>query len=217
MPETGIGFIPDVGGTWLLTRDGGVGLYMALSGETVGAGDAIHARFADMLVDSASLSELLRLLRNIEAADEIRPLLARFAKAPGVGPLAREEVLLRDAMSRNDVEDIIAALEADGSDFARTAAVTIGARSPTSLKVTLRLLRRAAAADRLETCLVDEYRAACYLLETDDLYEGIRVAVVDKDRRPRWSPPTLAAVDEARILALLQGGVEQEPTFRSWT
>lgn len=217
MPETGIGFIPDVGGTWLLTRDGGAGLYMALSGETVGAADAIHVGLADVLVDSAAIPEFLRLLRNIEAADEVRSIVARFANPPGVGPLMRHEDLLREAMSRERVEDIISALMAEGSDFARAAALTISKRSPTSLKLTLELLKRAAAADRLETCLVNEYRAGCNLLETHDLYEGIRAAVVDKDRNPRWSPPTLDAVDDARVFALLASGGDPEPVFRPWT
>lgn len=217
MPETGIGFIPDVGGTWLLTRNGGAGLYMALSGEAVGADDAIYVGLADVLVDSGSVPELRRSLQDIESADEVRPLLARFSKQTAAGPLQRNETLLRGAMSKDRVEDIIAALEADRSDFARTAALTIAKRSPTSLKLTLRLLKRAATADRLETCLVDEYRAACNLLETHDLYEGIRAAVVDKDRDPRWAPATLAAVEDETISALLRGGGEPEPIFRAWT
>lgn len=217
MPETGIGFIPDVGGTWLLTRNGGAGLYMALSGVTVGAEDVIHVGLADCLIDSGAIPDLLHRLRNIEAAADVRPLLARFAKPPGVGPLAHNEALLREAMSRERVEDMISALTAEGSDFARTAALTMSRRSPTSLKLTRELLRRAAAADRLETCLISEYRAACNLLETHDLYEGIRAAVVDKDRNPRWSPATLEAVDDGRVMELLRAGGEPEPVFKPWT
>jgi enoyl-CoA hydratase len=213
MPETGIGFIPDIGGTWLLTSDSGVGLYMALSGETVGAEDAIYAGLADTLVDSAAILELLTLLREIDAAEEIDPLLARFATKPGTGPLTRNDALLREAMSKDTVEEVVASLAAARSDFARTAALTIAKRSPTSLKATFELLKRAAAADRLETCLVNEYRAACSLVETHDLYEGIRAAVIDKDRRPRWSPASLAEVSDERIRALLAGTGDPEPVF----
>lgn len=216
MPETGIGFIPDVGGSWLLTRDGGAGLYMALSGESVGAADAIHLRLADVLIESAAIPEVLRLLREIETSDEVRPLVERFAQPPAPAPLASNEALLRDAMSKERVEDMIAALIDDGSEFGRAAALTISKRSPTSLELTHELLKRAAAADRLETCLVNEYRVACNLLDTHDLHEGIRAAVVDKDRKPRWSPPTLGAVDDARILALLESGNGEEPVFRPW-
>jgi enoyl-CoA hydratase len=213
MPETGIGFIPDVGGSWLLTRNGGVGRYMALSGETVGPHDAIFAGLADVLVDSAALPELLSLLRDIGDAGEVRPLLARFAKSSGLGPLSRHESLLRRVMAHGSVERIIAALQAEGSDFAREAAATIASRSPTSLKVTLQLLRRAARAESLEACLLQEFRTACNLLSTHDLYEGIRAAVIDKDRAPRWSPATLVEVEEALVNALLDGGAAPKLDF----
>ncbi|MBY6241776.1 3-hydroxyisobutyryl-CoA hydrolase [Methylosinus sp. Sm6] len=217
MPETGIGFIPDVGGTWLLTRNGGVGLYMALSGESVGPQDAISAGLADVLVDSAALPEILRELREAATMDDIRPLLARFARHSGLGPLAQHESLLRRAMAKESVGETIETLRSEGSEFARKAAETIASRSPTSLKLTSLLLKRAADADRLEDCLLDEYRAACNLLRSHDLYEGIRAAVIDKDRKPLWSPATLEQVDDDSIGALLASGGEPEPNFRAWT
>lgn len=216
MPETGIGFIPDVGGTWLLTRKGAVGTYMALSGEAVGAEDAIHAGLADIFIDSKSISEAMDGLMTIERAEDVRPLLAHFARQPATGPLAANESLLERTMSQERVEDIIAALIANGSDFALQAAHKISKRSPTSLKLTRELLRRGAAADKLETCLANEFRAACSLVETHDLYEGIRAAIVDKDRNPHWEPATLEQVDDARVLALLKGRGDPEPVFRPW-
>ncbi|HEY8260539.1 MAG TPA: enoyl-CoA hydratase/isomerase family protein [Methylosinus sp.] len=217
MPETGIGFIPDVGGTWLLTRNGGLALYMALSGESVGAQDAISAGLADVLVESESLPQLLSELGEVATMDDVRPLLARYAKPSGLGPLGQQESLLRRVMAKESVEEIIAALEAEGSQFAWRAAATLASRSPTSLKLTLLLLRRAAGAADLEACLLDEYRAACNLLRTHDLFEGIRAAVIDKDRAPRWSPARLEEASDASIAALLESGGEPEPNFRSWT
>jgi enoyl-CoA hydratase len=217
MPETGIGFIPDVGGTWLLTRNGGLALYMALSGESVGAQDAISAGLADVLVESESLPQLLAELGEVATMDDVRPLLARYARPSGLGPLGQQDSLLRRVMAKESVEEIIAALEAEGSQFAWRAAATLATRSPTSLKLTLLLLRRAAGAADLEACLVDEYRAACNLLRTHDLFEGIRAAVVDKDRAPRWSPARLAEVSDAATAALLESGDEPEPNFRSWS
>jgi enoyl-CoA hydratase len=217
MPETGIGFVPDVGGTWLLTRNGGVGWYMALSGETVGPQDAISAGLADVLVDSAALPELIAQLRETKTMDEIRPLLARFAKPAGLGPLAQQEALLRRTMSKDSIAEIIAALAAEDSDFARAAAAQIAARSPTSLKLTLLLLKRAANAACLEDCLRDEFHAACNLLRSHDLYEGIRAAVIDKDRDPQWEPAFLDEVDDAAVAALLESCGAPEPNFRSWT
>jgi enoyl-CoA hydratase len=112
---------------------------------------------------------------------------------------------------------MIAALRAEGSEFARKAAETIAMRSPTSLKLTALLLKRAANAQRLEDCLLAEYRAACNLLGSHDLHEGIRAAVIDKDRRPRWSPATLDEVDDSAVAALLESGDVPEPNFRAWT
>jgi enoyl-CoA hydratase len=217
MPETGIGFIPDVGGTWLLTRNGGLALYMALSGESVGAQDAISAGLADVLVESESLPQLLSELGEVATMDDVRPLLARYARPSGLGPLGQQESLLRRVMAKESVEEILAALEAEGSQFAWRAAATLASRSPTSLKLTLLLLRRAASAADLEACLLDEYRAACNLLRTHDLFEGIRAAVIDKDRAPRWSPARLEEASDASIAALLESGGEPEPNFRSWT
>ncbi|ATQ68688.1 MULTISPECIES: enoyl-CoA hydratase/isomerase family protein [Methylosinus] len=217
MPETGIGFIPDVGGTWLLTRNGGVGLYMALAGDSVGAQDAISAGLADVFIDSSSLPELLGELREVATMDDVRPLLARYARHTGLGPLAQHEALLRRTMAHESVAEMIAALRADGSEFARKAADTIAMRSPTSLKLTALLLKRAANAQRLEDCLLAEYRAACNLLRSHDLFEGIRAAVIDKDRRPRWSPATLDEVDDSAVAALLESCDEPEPNFRAWT
>ncbi|MBI1868083.1 MAG: enoyl-CoA hydratase/isomerase family protein [Methylocystis sp.] len=216
MPETGIGFIPDVGGTWLLTRDGGAGIYMALSGSTVGAADAIHVGLADILVDSARLPDLLKQLANIGGRDDVDPVLSSFACLPDVGVLENEKALLDTAMMRESVEEIIAALVDDGSDFARQAASDIYKRSPTSLKLTHELLKRAMAADALGTCLTNEYRAACSLLETHDLYEGIRAAVIDKDHDPRWFPASVEHVPPSLIATLLEGTGDPEPIFRPW-
>jgi enoyl-CoA hydratase len=149
--------------------------------------------------------------------DEIRPLLARFAKPSGLGPLAQHEALLRRAMRKASIAEIIAALAAEDSDFARAAAAQIAARSPTSLKLTLLLLKRAANAACLEDCLRDEFRAACNLLRSHDLYEGIRAAVIDKDRDPHWEPAFLDEVDDAAVAALLESYGAPEPNFRSWT
>jgi enoyl-CoA hydratase len=104
-------------------------------------------------------------------------------------------------------------LRAGGSDFATAAAAEIEQRSALALKVTHALLMRARAADRLETCLFAESRAGCALLNSHDLYERIRAAVVDKDRSPRWSPPSLDTVEPGVVAAILQGTGDPEPAF----
>lgn len=216
MPETGIGFIPDVGGTWLLTRNGGAGVYMALSGAAVTATDAIHIGLADMAIRSQDAAELERRLSTIVEAKDVDAILRTFEEETDEGIFERNKTLLDTAMAHSRVEEIIGALYSANTEFAVAAAIQISQKSPTSLKVTRALLSRAAAADRLETCLTNEFRAACSLLHSHDLYEGIRAAVIDKDRNPKWSPATLAEVDERTVAEILRGDGDQEPVFRAW-
>ena len=110
------------------------------------AADAIHAGLADMTINSASIPNCERRLASIRSAKDVDEILRRLARTPGDAVLAEHGPLLDCAMRRDRVEDVIAALVADGSGFARQAAAEIGVKSPTSLKVTHALLKRAAAA-----------------------------------------------------------------------
>ena len=216
MPETGIGFIPDVGGSWLLTRDGGAGVYMALSGASVTAADAIHVGLADLLIDSSDIPRLRQDLGRIESVEDVDLVLSNLARAPNEGGLESQKPLLDAAMAHDRVEDMIAALNGGDCDFARRAASEIEQKSPTSLRLTHELLKRASRSDSLQDCLVNEFRVACRLLHSHDLFEGVRAAIVDKDRSPRWFPATLAQVEEETIAAMLRGDGEAEPAFRPW-
>jgi enoyl-CoA hydratase len=166
-----------------------------------------------MTIDSGDIPELQRRLASIRTASEVDEILSSFTRTPGDAVLARHEPLLDLAMRRDRVEDVIAALVAEGSGFARQAAAEIGVKSPTSLKITHALLKRAAEAECLETCLANEFRAACSLLSSHDLHEGIRAAIIDKDKRPHWSPATLEEVDDAAVAAIMRGGGDPEPVF----
>ncbi len=216
MPETGIGFIPDVGGSWLLTRDGGAGLYMALSGAGVTAADVIHVGVADLMIDSDDIPRLRQTLAGIGGAEDVDLVLSDLARAPNEGVLERHKPLLDAAIMHDRVEDIIAALNGCDCEFARRAARELEQKSPTSLRLTHELLKRASRSESLQNCLVNEFRVACCLLRSHDLFEGIRAAIVDKDRRPRWSPATLAQVQDETIAAMLRGDGEAEPVFRPW-
>lgn len=213
MPETGIGFIPDVGGTWLLSRSGAAGRYMALSGATVSGADALHVGLADAPIGAANCGELVERLRAIAAASEIDEILNDLHRPLENGELTRRRAALDQAMTGESVEEILDSLSASESEFARAAAREIGLKSPTSLKVTLELLKRATMAERLEDCLVNEYRAACSLLESHDLYEGIRAAIVDKDKAPRWRPGRLTDISDAAVAQILAGDGSPEPVF----
>ena len=208
MPETGIGYLPDVGGTWLLPRaPGEIGTYLGLTGEPVGAADAIFCGLADAQVPSAELPNLIdgMLALDPDAGHEgVRELIARFAQDPGAPPLAAHRARIDRCFAFDMVDEILAALDADGSDFAAATRTTLLTKAPSSLVLTLCLLRLGRGSANLEACLEREYHASLALLDEGDFREGIRAAVIDKDKTPRWNPPTLDAVDPARIARWLE-------------
>ncbi|BDV35599.1 3-hydroxyisobutyryl-CoA hydrolase [Methylocystis iwaonis] len=215
MPETRIGFIPDVGGTWLLTRRNGAGVYMALSGAAVGAADAIHVGLCDLTVASARVPELLEELTLAPNANHVDRILCSFVIDAGKGELQRHEEELQGIIALDSVERVLDHLRLNGSTFGRKAAEEIRRNSPTSLKVTHALLERARIAGRLEACLINEYRAACSLLDSHDLYEGIRAALIDKDKTPRWLPSSLEEVDDIAVQKIIEARDDPEPDFGS--
>lgn len=203
MPETGIGYVPDVGATWLLPKaPGETGTWMGLTGETVAAADAILAGLADVMVPSDRLDALVRALGCLSAGasdQDVQAVIDRFAVDPGESRLAAHRAVIDRSFCFDRVEEILAALEADGTPFARETAEVIRRRSPTSLKLTLRLLRLGRQSSSLVECLEREFCVASELLRHTDFYEGVRAAVIDKDRNPRWQPATLAEVREADL------------------
>ncbi|WUO49700.1 enoyl-CoA hydratase/isomerase family protein [Streptomyces goshikiensis] len=209
MPETGIGFVPDVGGTHLLGRaPGQLGTHLALTGAAVGAADALLCDLADHFVPSDRLAELTAELL---AGAPLREALARHTGRPAPGELAERRGWIDRCYRADTVEEIVERLFGEGDPAAKEAAETILAKSPTSLKVTLAAVRRARELGPLERVLVQEYRVSCNALRSPDLVEGIRAQVIDKDRAPRWSPATLPEVtgdDVARFFAPLGEGRE---------
>lgn len=196
MPEVGIGFIPDVGGTYLLSRTPGeLGTHIALTTSRMSAGDAITAGFADYYLASEHVPALLDTLRT-EAADIA---IAKFATAAPESEMVAQREWIDTCYSADTVEEIVAALQASAAPEAAVAAAEILAKSPVALKVTLRSLRRARALPSLEAVLNEEYRVSIASLASHDLVEGIRAQVVDKDRNPQWAPATLAEVTAAQV------------------
>ncbi|MFI2200263.1 enoyl-CoA hydratase/isomerase family protein [Streptomyces sp. NPDC020192] len=196
MPETGIGFVPDVGGTYLLGRaPGELGTHLALTGAQIGAGDALLCGLADHHIPSAALRDFVDAL----AVQSVPDALARHVQPSPQGELAERRDWIDSCYSAGTVEEILQRLLAHGDPNAKEAAETLLARSPTALKVTLAAMRRARRLGSLERVLDQEYRVSCAALGTHDLVEGIRAQVIDKDRSPRWSPATLAEVTDADV------------------
>ncbi len=209
MPETGIGYLPDVGGTWLLPRaPGELGTYLGLTGAQIGAADAIFCDLADAFIPSTALPELIAALA---AGEEVEAVLSRFARDPGPAPLADHRGVIDRCFAFDRMDEIVSALDADGSDFAGQTKEVLLTKAPSSLVLTLCLLRLGRSAPNLEACLEREFHASLAVLEEGDFREGIRAAVIDKDKSPRWNPPHLDQVDPARIARWLE--TRAEPVF----
>jgi enoyl-CoA hydratase len=192
MPEVGIGFVPDVGGTYLLSRAPGLlGLHAGLTAAPFSGPDAIVMGFADHYVPHQALADFTETI----AEHGIDAALDRYAAAPPPSELVAQRAWINECYAATTVADIVAALRAYPGGRANDAGDLIDSRSPMALSVTLEAVRRAAKLDSLEDVLSQEYRVSCSILRTHDLVEGIRAQVVDKDRNPKWSPGSLAAVN----------------------
>ncbi|GAB1715739.1 MAG: Enoyl-CoA hydratase/isomerase [Nitrobacter sp.] len=203
MPEVGLGFFPDVGGTWLLSHaPGETGTYFGLTGQPMNGADAIYAGFADAVVPSRKLAALREALVDLGAGAEsarVRAAIAGFATGEATSAVAAIRPRIDAWLAHGRMDDIIAALHRDASELARSTLKTLNEKSPRGLVVTLKLLRLARASATLEECLAREYRAALAVFASDDFREGIRAAVIDKDREPKWSPPRIEEITPEMI------------------
>ncbi|OBI93208.1 enoyl-CoA hydratase/isomerase family protein [Mycobacterium asiaticum] len=209
MPEVGIGFVPDVGGTYLLSRaPGKLGLHAALTGAPFNGADAIALGFADHYVPHSDLDAFAAAV----ATDGVEGALARYATEPPPSELAAQREWIDECYSKNSVIDIVEALKAHDAEPANEAAKLIATRSPISLSVTFEAVRRAAELETLEDVLVQDYRTSSASVRSHDFVEGIRAQLVDKDRNPKWSPADLSEVTVADVASYFEP-VEDDLTF----
>ncbi|WP_127819998.1 enoyl-CoA hydratase/isomerase family protein [Microbacterium sp. CPCC 204701] len=197
MPETRIGFTPDVGGTWLLAHaPGRLGEYLGLTGATMDASDAIYAGFADHFVPSDNLDGLRDALETRADPSSPTELVLLFDETPSPPGLAAARVWIDDAFAADTVSEIIERLRARPEAEAAATADLLGELSPTGLAVTLASVRRSRELPGLRDALEQEYGLVMWFATSQpDLPEGIRAQVIDKDRSPRWQPATLAELD----------------------
>ncbi len=199
MPETGIGLIPDVGGTWLLAHaPGETGIYLGLVGERMRGAGTIHARFADAFVPSSQLAALADALVAPDAGP-VDDIIARFSQPPPPSDLAARAPEIDAAFRFDTVEQIREALAGMSSDWARKTLADLDRRSPLALKLTLAAIRNARSLPSLEAALNVEFRLTVRLFEHGEFIEGVRALLVDKDKSPKWNPPALAGVSEAMV------------------
>lgn len=197
MPETGIGFVPDVGGTFLLSRaPGELGTHVALTAGNVSGADAIALGLADYYVTSDKLPALAQALARGEASPTVQAFAASYYPPSA---LAEERGWIDECYAYDDVQAILDALQSASVPAAEVASERIRAKSPTALQVTLESLRRARRLSLLEEALDQEYRVSLRCLASRDFPEGIRAQVIDKDRNPRWSPPSMTEVSTEAV------------------
>ncbi len=202
MPETSIGFLPDVGASYLLSRaPGESGTFLALTADRVAAADALFLDLADFHIEMARLADLPQLLRDCQTAEDIEKPLLALATPPGPGFLEQARSWIDEAFSADSVEEICARLAARGETEALDNLQKIRGNSSTSLKIALRALRKGRAYGKLAPCLAMELTVANHLMRSHDMREGIRAAVIDKDRKPNWSPAKLEDVSDAEVEA----------------
>jgi enoyl-CoA hydratase len=193
MPETGIGLFPDVGGGWYLSRlPGRVGQFMALTGARLDGAECRYLGLATHYVSQASLPELLERL----AASPARAagVAGHFAATVPAARIEANLPLIAKLFAPDTLEEVIAALEADGSDWALTELATLRSKSPLSCKVSLRLLREGAERKSFAEEMRAEYALAARVVQTHDFVEGVRALLIDKDNAPSWQPAVPEAV-----------------------
>ena len=206
MPESTIGFFPDVGGSYFLSRcPGHLGLYLGLSGETIRAADSLYCGLTDHHIPGARYADVIAELSMIKLHDvrqdaslTITALLKRYEVPCEEALLQDKREIIDQTFNAETVEDIITRLQQQTTAWCQELADNLQKKSPLSLKVILQQLKKGAQLN-LEECLKMEYGLAQHFIADKDFYEGVRAQIIDKDRMPRWQPESLKEVSEEKV------------------
>ena len=200
MPETGIGYFPDVGGTYFLPRlRSDIGNWLGLTGARLGPAECFEIGVATAFVPTEKHEQLTKALADIQSAEEVAGLIQSFAATPEGGDVPTEVQLF----DRESVADILSALDAEGSDWAAQQAKLMRRKSPMAMATTLEALRRGATMDFREAMTM-ELDLSLNFLTTQDFYEGIRAQLIDKDRNPKWSHETADDVSDDQVARMFR-------------
>ncbi len=214
MPEVGIGYFPDVGGSYFLSRiPGELGTYLGVSGTQVQAADALYCGLADWYLASDRLSTLDQGLDALNFGShplkDLQGLLAKLGtQTLEDAPLARLRPVIDHYFGQPDLPSILEQLRSvrigDSQQWAHATADLLETRSPLAMAVTLEMLRRGRHRS-LEDCFAMELHLDRQWFAHGDIVEGVRALIVDKDKQPRWNPPTLAALSSQRVDQFFEG------------
>nr|HAT8714014.1 enoyl-CoA hydratase/isomerase family protein [Legionella jordanis] len=212
MPETSIGFFPDIGASYLLSRcPDAVGLYLGLTGNRISAEDAYALELIKAVVPSESIEKLLHELINRDLSNHpqsvIDDCIKQFAKANSQAPIEEQRKVIKDCFSRSSVEDIFNALNERGDDWSTTILNSLHFKAPLSLKITFAQIHKAASLNMAQ-CMAMDYCLVSHFMQGHDFYEGVRALLIDKDKSPRWQPSTLNQVSDAMVMEYFAGNEE---------
>lgn len=221
MPETAIGLFPDVGGSFFLPKlQGQLGTFLALTGEKLRSYDVYNAGVATHFVSCDKIPELEKSLTRLEkpSLNGILQTLESYQK-DSVSTVDKEFSLgphldtINRCFDKDTVEEIVTALEQEGTEWAKSKVDVINKMSPISLKVSLKQLREGAKLRTLFECLTMEYRLVQRFMEDKDFYEGVRAVLIDRDNSPKWTPSTLQAVTAEKVDSYFASLGENELEF----
>ena len=202
MPETGIGFFPDVGGGWFLSRaPGQIGTYLGVTGDVISAADALYADLADLFVPGSQLAALEKaIIDGKDARSTAQEFAARFASEadPARSRLAQHRAAIDRHFAFDSVPEIVSSLAADNSEFAVATLATMNKRSPLMMSVVLSQLRRAKHLE-IADCLRMERTMVRRSFENGEVIEGVRALAIDKDHAPKWKPASLDEVSDQMV------------------
>lgn len=211
MPETGIGLFPDVGGGWYLSRlPGRMGEYLALTGHRLDGAECLALGLATHYLPAEALESAKTQIA--AAPDTALAILDALSIEPPIAKILAHYADIDRLFAGDSVEDILAALEAEGSDWATATLATLRTKSPQACKVSLRIVREGREMPDFAAEMVQEYAVATRVCRLADFAEGVRAVILDKDNAPRWSPATPEAVDSAAIDAIFA----PLPTDSAW-
>jgi len=204
MPETTIGFFPDIGGSYVLAKASPeVSLYLALTGITIGPADADYAELIPHHIASADIPNFLKALKASRLAEDpfksVKQLVSQF-KRKDLGPASLSTLtpLIKSCFAADSVEGIIANLVASTEPWCQETVALLQQKSPTSLKVVFEQMRRVHQLSFRQT-LEQDFRLVTRFLEGHDFFEGIRALLIDKDKQPRWLPAQLSEVSDKTV------------------
>jgi enoyl-CoA hydratase len=195
MPETGIGLFPDVGGGWYLSRlPGQLGEYIALTGARLDGAECLALGLATDFVPSAQLEAVKQAIA--ASPQETGSIIDGAAIPASRAPILDRKADIDRLFAAGTLEEILAGLDADGSDWAREQLATLRTKSPQAMKVSLQLVRGGRYMSSFEDEMRQEYAVATRVVQRPDFAEGVRAVIVDKDNAPRWSPSTPEGVSD---------------------